>query len=1351
MPTLTFGADASRAIAEFEKVNQAALTSSQKLGQLLNVTKTYNDEGVLVSKTIQTQASAFTTLTQRMGLVDGALTVLTQSYKTNTAAARENAAAQLAAQKAATINANKDAVASRKVFYDYVKQAEREQEQRVLSSLAKQKAANIAANKDAIASRKTLADYIRAQNERDAAVFEQSNRRAAARRAQRDREDAAYAARRSGGPGGPSDADNRRASAFEGIMNRIGRNLVQFASFRAFNVITQGLTDGVKAAKDFEIQLSLIRTISQDSQQTFSKFGQDVRNVSDSSGIDIQQVGKAFFDTISNQIAKGAAVKDFVKTATDLARITGSELPDATNLLSSAINSYGLSATDAERVSAIFFRTIDEGRIVAGELANTFGRVGVLGSNLGVDIESLNAVLAITTQKGFKTADAMTLLTNLLIKLEKPTDATRAFFADLGVDSGEAAIKLFGFTGVLQKMVDSVRAGRVDVSAFFDEIRGRKQFGIFEQSIGDIKRFESQLKNISGTQELFEKAKEIRGESNADLLVKEFNKLSNIFKVDFGQEILRAAADATKFVGGVDALKNASQGASEALKLMLIGVTAFALRGPAAAAGAALFANGLRAITIGATSASLALVRLLAPLAAVTTGYIAFKQGQKLFGEQSTEGFGFDIKAINSSIEALDRFTAAEKLRQRTLKDAIGGNVKSAEGAFDGIENQKKIVGDTFKEALGFIAQATIANNRFLDDARNKSKEVSEALRISFATWVDRLQSNIATIKGEITSARNEIEKSVKAQTTFQESIADAKFSTDLKYASDDIRIGNQKEAVLQRRIEQLQRRAEQLFNSGSADELAEGRKLFDEIVNLEQQKFDIQTEFRKKQFERDVQGNPGLNIFEVDTSELNRRLDALEAKKANYENASIARQQQLIQLKQKEVELREAELRSLQAAFKTYEDLEIFNKEGKVKPEFADKDGRFDRAKVSKELETIEATIRKNAGGTHQERVQLEIELAKKRRALFTEAAAQERADSLKTAQSRIISSGEAANKELEDLKKVREAKIAEQQSLARSLGAKSNELAAFATKLFAGGQIPENIKAGFAANIEEFKRQTKAAFDDADRNAKDGIPVFDPEKLARLAESYDIILGKIEKARDLTSRKPDLTLTEGGRSLTPGDGRSAFRQEIGELEQNRLSLLLNRQKEEALRDSFAETFKAQVDDLNRTVPELAGKASEAARSIDSSFKSLSNGGIKELRDQLIEIERLMRSINNGVDAKQKISAVDGVQPAYAASGGIAGLFPGQPRGIDKYPVWMAAGERVLDRATSSLYAPMLDAMVNRRMPSYMANGGIAGDTQVGDISINVSVQGGSSGAQTGRQIANELRRELRRNNIRL
>lgn len=1142
------------------------------------------------------------------------------------------------------------------------------------------------------------------------------------------------------------DVENldQKTSLWNATLTRIGRNLVQFASYRAFNTIANDLTSGVQAAKDFQIQLSLIRTISQDNQQSFAKFGQDVRKISDDAGIDIKNVGKAFYDTISNQIAKGANTAGFVKTAGELSRVTGSELPDSVNLLSSAINAYGLSVNDAERLSVVFFKTIDEGRVVASELANTFGRVGVLGSNLGIGIEDLNAVLAITTQKGFKTADAMTLLTNLLIKLEKPTDATQAFFRSLGVNSGEAAIKLLGFNGVLRKMVDAVKSGQVDVSAFFDEIRGRKQFGVFEQSIDQIEQFANKLKDVKSVTEDYNKAVGIRGESAADLLIKETNKLSNIFKVDLGQSIVETTAKLLTFVGGVENVRKNIETLGPIITHIGIGLSAYAV-----IAGVVAVRNYAGAASFAALSTA---AKLFLPVLAAYGGFELGKRLNRLLGvEGKTSNFDdFDPKRFN------DTGTAIKKIKDEIEKAAQAS--KTFVNPFAAIDAQKDKIAAAYKDIAGLVAGANIANNKFLQEARDKSKTASEAIKVGFAGYTDTIKSRINEVKKAITEANNEVEKSRKSMLRFKESLDDLVFNTQLKYANDQI--GEQKINLTEQRIKGLIGKATDLFKIGTPESIDEARKLFDEIAKLEADNFDRRQDLRKHFLEESLKSDPslngqGANVLNVSTEELQLKLNKLLSLRNSLEDQYVEKKLKGVKVDEKRAADESARLRRLEAALKAFEDLDVFNKDGGIKSEFKDSQGKFDSSKFNLATQQIQNQIRASASEKgdnspedFERRFQLEVLLSQKRVALIKEAQAVDREQSLKTYEQRLLSEQEGYQKRLDNIKREQQERQKAGEGVFSQIGNKSFELVEFARRAAESGALDTGKQAEVAKSLEAFQQAvTRLKNNQID---KDGLKIFDPNRAQDAADAYERVLNIILKARDASKNKASLSFKDAeGNDITPGGAKEVFGNQVKELQRLYTQQLSSLTEQKAEGGVFDLLVNKPIQDLKAAFPEIANSAKTSSEAINSSFKDLANGGINDLKKQLEAINKLLKE--NAALQGQKISAVIGEGgEAYAATGGIVGMFPGQPRGMDQYPIWAAKGERIVDSYTSALYKPQLDAIMSRRMPRYMAGGGVVGgDTNIGDIIVTVN--GGRTNNDTGRALATKLERELRRNNISL
>lgn len=1142
-----------------------------------------------------------------------------------------------------------------------------------------------------------------------------------------------------------------KSSSLKAGMDRLARSFQYFVTYKAFNFITSGLENGITAAKDLQIEISKIRTITQGKdQQSFAKTGKDIRETSDSLGINIGDVSKAFYDTTSNQVAKGSGVAAFVKQAGELARVTGSTTADAVNLLSSRINAYGLSAADADKVSAQFFKTIDEGRVVASEMANTIGRVDVVASNLGITMEEVNATIAITTQKGFTTADSMTLLTNLMSKLEKPTESTAAFFKSIGAESGEAAIKIAGgLVPLMRLIVEQTKSGILPVSAFFDEIRGRKQFGVFEQSIDQIDNFQKKLKDTKSAMEEYREAVKLRGESPADALVKEFNKLDNIFKVNFGQAILKGTADLAAYLDVADkATKNVDM-LGGALKL-----GSAALLGYGAILGGITIYNNIAAVSflrLG-QAANIARIYLLPFLA----GYAI---GQKLMNRGDENMFGnIDPNAINSAADAVERWNKANEKRiaqERAFKAA------QASGPTFDFDAQIDKVGAAYTDIQKLIGNAVVANGNLLDQTKSKSKEVAETLKLSFSSWSDTLKQKISDFKKAATEAAHEIDKSLKTTEKYKDTLDKILLDTKLAYANDDL--DKQKINLLTNEGNRLQGKADEAFKSGDPIQVEEARRLYDEIARIRQQAFQAQVELNKKQFEQGLNANPGLrnpngpDLFLVDTLPLEKELNFLREKRNASEKEYIRLQQTKEKTAKGAGKAEEDNLKKLTQAFDSYSKISLTNKDGGISSDFKDKTGKFDKDKLDAMLDAQEKKIRETAGGTYQERFELEKQFMAQRRALYAEAGAIQRSEDLKTIQTRTLNEESAQKQKVEKQKKERDELLKEQERLTADLGNLPVIAQGFKNKLGEAGQF----KGAYQDRVNEAGLELETRIKEALNKPinKDGLSILDPELVRRVNDQWKIYLNTVQNVREAAqggtfgaNKIPFEVKDANGRAVTLGEAKGYGDQLQSDINKNGNGLFNNITTSQAQADAFELTVVKPFERLKGAFPELQKSAADFTTGTAAKFQDLSTSpGLNSLIEKLKEVERLMKAANKP-DGKVSFIGGDGggMDAAYAATGGVVGQFPGQPRGVDKYPIWAANGEVIINAQSAAQYKPQLQAIQDRRLPRYMAAGGIVGgDTNVGDI--NVTVNGGNTGADTARIIGTRLEREIRRGVINL
>lgn len=232
------------------------------------------------------------------------------------------------------------------------------------------------------------------------------------------------------------------------------------------------LGEAAEASREFGQAVAEVQTIAGPSSG-FGELRDSLREISREFGRPTVEQAEAAYQAFSNQVIQTTEDMGFLADANRLAIATVSETNDAVNILSSVINSYGLAAEDATRISDVLFKGVEEGRFRLSEIANSFGTVSSLARDAGVSFEEITAGLATITKTGTTAAVAMTQLRGIVAKLLKPTELMKEAFAEFGATDGPSAIKAAGgLSELLQKMEKFAKQNGTTLVEMFGRIRG---------------------------------------------------------------------------------------------------------------------------------------------------------------------------------------------------------------------------------------------------------------------------------------------------------------------------------------------------------------------------------------------------------------------------------------------------------------------------------------------------------------------------------------------------------------------------------------------------------------------------------------------------------------------------------------------------------------------------------------------------------------------------------------------------------------------------------------------------------------------------------------------------------------
>lgn len=235
-----------------------------------------------------------------------------------------------------------------------------------------------------------------------------------------------------------------------------------------------------KMASDYEDALAKVGTIADTTKVPMDQLSKSITDLSNATGQGASDIAEAVYNAISAGQDTADAV-NFVENATKLARAGFTDTAAATDILTTALNAYGLEASEVTRVSDILITTQNLGKTTVNELAGQMGRVIPTAKAQGVSIENLAAMYAVMTANGINTAQTTTYLSSMLNELGKSgSKADKAFRTGTehikkgGLSMAEAMESGWDLTDVLSILAETAEDSGVSLSNMFGSAEAGK-------------------------------------------------------------------------------------------------------------------------------------------------------------------------------------------------------------------------------------------------------------------------------------------------------------------------------------------------------------------------------------------------------------------------------------------------------------------------------------------------------------------------------------------------------------------------------------------------------------------------------------------------------------------------------------------------------------------------------------------------------------------------------------------------------------------------------------------------------------------------------------------------------------
>ncbi len=216
--------------------------------------------------------------------------------------------------------------------------------------------------------------------------------------------------------------------------------------------LAAAFTAAIWAATKFEEQMANVSTmLTETTMKAMKGFEKGIKRLAVAFGQGTATLAKGLYDILSAGIAasKGMAV---LETASRAAIAGMTDTAAAVDVITTMLNSYQLSASEAGRVSDALFATVKAGKLTFAELARFMGMVAAPAAAAGEKMEELLAALATLTRAGVRPRIAVTYLRQALMAFSKSTPEAMKAAEKFGFTLETETLRTIGLVGVLKKL-----------------------------------------------------------------------------------------------------------------------------------------------------------------------------------------------------------------------------------------------------------------------------------------------------------------------------------------------------------------------------------------------------------------------------------------------------------------------------------------------------------------------------------------------------------------------------------------------------------------------------------------------------------------------------------------------------------------------------------------------------------------------------------------------------------------------------------------------------------------------------------------------------------------------------------
>lgn len=570
------------------------------------------------------------------------------------------------------------------------------------------------------------------------------------------------------------------------------------------NEIKNGFFDCSEAAAQFETSTAMVATIADTSQKSLSSISKEVRSYSNETGEAASDMAEATYQAISASINTADAAA-FAGTATKLAVGGFTSATTAVDVLTTAINAYGLAASDATQLSDYLITTQNLGKTSVDQLAQSVGKVIPLASAYNVQMDNLSSAYAVLTANGIATAESGTYLKSMLNELgDTGSGVSEVLLNSTGKTFAQLMEQGYSLGDVMAMLGNAVDGD----STAFNALWSSTEAGIGALSLfnAGADKYNSVLDSMRTSAGATEKAYSTMADTTDKSKQRMENSFNNL-KISVGDVLNPALTQVyegfTSVFAGMSDFVDEHPAVVAAISAIAVGVGGFtgALAAYNIATTAAKFVTEAFTATLAANPFVLAAAGIVAvTAAAVTLTGVLITQSDEYEGMTATCRDQYDeLQNLNDQYNAAceqygENSEAANSLRYQLdqLNDELEANrqtVKEFVAECDGLVESHNKVMDAYNSSTSSIKEqelGTLALTQRLGELASQNSQTA-ASYTEMKAIIDQLNADVPGLGLTYDGVTESVDATVEAIKKAAKAQADSEYKAEQQQTYVDL------------------------------------------------------------------------------------------------------------------------------------------------------------------------------------------------------------------------------------------------------------------------------------------------------------------------------------------------------------------------------------------------------------------------------------------------------------------------------------------------------------------------------------------------------------------------------------